>query len=97
MLFSRARVFAAASMSSGLVLGSQMQRVRCESEDAPDSSPTLIEQADAAVEADKFRTKSPLQLESLKSSFNSGRVNSFDGLRFAVSKQLNMNTAVSHL
>lgn len=56
-----------------------------------------MEQADAAVEAARYRVSTPMQFETLKLSLNAGRVNTFDGLRFTVQKQVNLNTAVSHL
>jgi hypothetical protein len=76
-------------------------RSHCESpsEDVSpaDEGRSIIEQADAQLEESKARVKTPMQFETLKLTLNAGRVNAFDGLRFYVSKQVNLNTAVSHL
>lgn len=57
----------------------------------------LFWQADAAVENDKKRIKTPMQYENLKHSLSSASVNTYDGMRFIVQKQVNLNTVVSHL
>ena len=79
----------------------QMMRADCDVAEGSNSGSgdgsSLLEQADAAAQADKFRIRPPLQFEALKLGVNAGKVNAFDGLRFVVSKQVNLNTAVSHL
>lgn len=54
-------------------------------------------QADAALENDKKKIKTPIQYENLKNSLQAGSVNTYDGFRFIVQKQVNLNTVVSHL
>ena len=75
---------------------STMLRSACEASEH-EETPTLLQQADAAAEAQRFNIKTPPHLEQLRLGLGAGRVNTFDGLRFAVSKQVNLNTAVSHL
>ena len=65
--------------------------------DDDDDSLTLIEQADAAIENQKSKIKPPMNWENIKNSFQNGSVNSFDGFRTIVQKQVNLNTVVSHL
>mmetsp|Transcript_2848 Transcript_2848/g.4360 ORF Transcript_2848/g.4360 Transcript_2848/m.4360 type:complete len:323 (-) Transcript_2848:115-1083(-) len=65
-------------------------------EDNEDDTPSLIEQADAAVEDEKSKIKTPMQFENLKNSLMVGNVNSYDGFRVMVQKQINLNTVVSH-
>lgn len=69
----------------------------CDASEHDETTPTLLQQADAIAEAQRFNIKTPPQLDQLKIGMNNGRVNGFDGFRFAVSKQVNLNTAVSHL
>lgn len=49
------------------------------------------------MESDKKRIKTPMQYENLKHSLSVGSVNTYDGMRFVVQKQVNLNTVVSHL
>lgn len=65
-------------------------------EDDFDSTPSIIEQADAALEKEKKKIKTPIQYENLKNSLQAGSVNTYDGFRFIVQKQVNLNTVVSH-
>ena len=57
----------------------------------------ILVQADAAIEKDKARIKTPMQYESLRNVFGATSVGTYDGFRFAVQKQVNLNTVVSHL
>jgi len=68
---------------------------RCENEDSA-ATPSLIEQADAILKEGQT-IKTPIQFEDLRSTLNKGSVNTFDGFRVIVQKQLNLNTVVSHL
>ena len=61
------------------------------------STPSLIEQADAAAEKAKSTVKTPVQFENIKNIIQQSTVNSYDGFRFQVQKQVNLNTVVSHL
>ena len=54
-------------------------------------------QADAAVENDKAKIRPPMQYEDLRGTLMGASVNPYDGFRFIVQKQVNLNTAVSHL
>ncbi|KAJ1396818.1 eukaryotic porin-domain-containing protein [Ochromonadaceae sp. CCMP2298] len=65
-------------------------------EDAEDDGPSLIKQADAALEDEKRKIRTPMQYENLKGSLGQGQVNSYDGFRLIVQKQVNLNTAVLH-
>jgi hypothetical protein len=56
-----------------------------------------VQQADAAVENDKQRIKTPMQYEDLRGAMMGASTNPYDGFRFIVQKQVNLNTAVSHL
>ena len=67
---------------------------RCD--DDENESPSLIEQADAAIERAK-RIKPPMQWEGVKGLLHMGTVSSFDGFRAVVQKQINLNTVVTHL
>ena len=53
-------------------------------------------QADAAFDNAR-RVKTPMQYENLRNSLQAGSVNTYDGFRFIVQKQINLNTVVSHL
>jgi hypothetical protein len=59
--------------------------------------PFCVQQADAAVENDKQRIKTPMQYEDLRGAMMGASTNPYDGFRFIVQKQVNLNTAVSHL
>jgi len=61
-----------------------------------DSTPSLVEQADAAIESQKERIRTPNQFEHLRGTLGQGSVNTFDGFRVHVQKQVNLNTVVSH-
>ena len=65
--------------------------------DESKSTPSLIEQADAAAEKDKSTIKVPGQFENIKNIIQQSSVNTYDGFRFQVQKQVNLNTVVSHL
>lgn len=54
-------------------------------------------QADASLESDKPKIKTPAPYEMLKHTLSSGGVNGFDGFRMAVTKQINLHAASSHL
>jgi hypothetical protein len=54
-------------------------------------------QADAAIESEKEKIKTPAQYENLRGTLQQGSVNAFDGFRVVVQKQVNLNTVVSHL
>lgn len=57
----------------------------------------LCFKADAAAEAERLRIKTPIQYEDLRGVLQGCSVNNYDGFRFIVQKQINLNTAVSHL
>jgi hypothetical protein len=59
--------------------------------------PSLIQQADDNIMKSKEKIKTPIVYENLKNIIQQATVNTYDGLRFQVSKGLNMNTQVSHL
>lgn len=69
---------------------------RCEDEESIASTPSLIDQADAILKEGQV-VRTPIQFEDLKNTLNKGSVNTFDGFRVIVQKQLNLNTVVSHL
>lgn len=54
-------------------------------------------QADALREDNKLKYSTPLQFENIKNVIGQGSVNTYDGFRLIVQKQLNLNTIVSHL
>ena len=68
----------------------------CDSDESK-STPSLIEQADAAAEKAKSTIKVPGQFENIKNLIQQSSVNTYDGFRFQVQKQVNLNTVVSHL
>lgn len=59
--------------------------------------PSLVEAADAAIEDEKSKVKTPMQYEGLRGTLMQGSPNAFDGFRVVVQKQVNLNTVVSHL
>ena len=61
-----------------------------------DDDMSLVEQADAAIEAKKLKIKTPMQFENLKNVLGQGHVASYDGFRIATQKQVNLNTVISH-
>ena len=61
------------------------------------STPSLVEQANIAIENEKAKIKTPIQFENLRGSLQQGSVNNYDGFRLAVQKTVNLNTVVSHL
>ena len=65
--------------------------------DTTDSSvPSLVEQADAALEKEKRKIQTPGGYDNVKNMLQGGSVNTFDGFRLGASKQVNLNTMVSH-
>ena len=58
---------------------------------------SIIKKADAKLENEKPKIKTPQSYENLKNTFNSASVSSYDGFRIAVQKQVNLNTVTSHL
>jgi hypothetical protein len=54
-------------------------------------------QVDAEIEKDKLKIRTHIQYEYLRGVLQGASVNSYDGFRFIVQKQINLNTAVSHL
>ena len=58
---------------------------------------SIIEDADEAIEQKKTRIKTPPQFENIKNIIQQASVNTFDGFRFTVQKQINLNTVVNHL
>ena len=79
--------------------GGLKKRTYCDDQKDDDESdtPSLIEQANAAIETQKSKIKTPPLFESIKQTIDQGSVNTFDGFRCAVQKQVNLNTVVSHL
>lgn len=65
--------------------------------DSDEKEMSLVEQADAAIEAKKNRIRTPMQFENLRSLISQARVQTYDGFRIASQKQVNLNTIVSHL
>lgn len=58
---------------------------------------SLIEQANEAEAAARAKIRRPPQFENMRGVFGQAHVNSFDGFRCSVQKQINLNTVVSHL
>jgi hypothetical protein len=56
-------------------------------------------QADAPSSAPVKSTnlKTPMQFENLRNTLTQGSVNTYDGFRIVVQKQVNLNAVVSHL
>ncbi len=50
-----------------------------------------------APKPSKSKLKTPMQFENLKSVLGQAAIHNFEGLRFNVQKQVNLNTVVSHL
>lgn len=67
-------------------------------EDAYDeeNSSSLIEEADAMIDAGKSKLRAPRQFTETGFAFGKANVNTYDGFRFVVQKQVNLNTVVSH-
>jgi len=61
-----------------------------------EESYSTIEAADAEIEKNKRRVKTPQSYENMKMAPGQGAVHSYDGLRVAVQKQVNLNSIVSH-
>jgi len=59
--------------------------------------PSLIQQADDAVESNSLKIKTPPQYDQLKQIIGNNGAQTFDGFRCIVQKQINLNTTVSHL
>lgn len=55
------------------------------------------QQADAALEKEKRKIQTPGGYDNVKNMLQGGSVNTFDGFRLGASKQVNLNTMVSHL
>ncbi len=53
--------------------------------------------ADATLEKDRPKIAAPQSFDNLKNTLASASVNSYDGFRAIVQKQVNLNTVVSHL
>jgi hypothetical protein len=68
-------------------------RASCDDEEKEQS---IIEQADAAIEAKKLRIRTPMQFADVKNVLGQGHVGNYDGFRIASQKQVNLNTVVSH-
>ena len=66
-------------------------QVNCDGEEM-----TLVEQADAAIEAKKLKIKTPMQFSDLKNTLSQGQIGFYEGFRLATQKQINLNTVVSH-
>lgn len=58
---------------------------------------SIIQEADEAIEKSKTTIKTPQQFENIKNIIQQASVNTYDGFRFTVQKQINLNTVVSHL
>jgi hypothetical protein len=69
----------------------------CDAIKEDESQSSLIQQADDAAEKAKTKIKVPAQFENIKIIIQQSGVNSYDGFRFQVQKQINLNTVVSHL
>lgn len=54
-------------------------------------------QANAKLDGDKPKIKTPITFDGLKNTINNSSVSSYDGFRMVVQKQINLNTIVSHL
>jgi hypothetical protein len=65
---------------------------RCDDE----QSNPLLDQANAIRENSKPRIKTPPDFEACKNSFQYVQTNSYDGFRFIVQKQINLNSLVNH-
>jgi hypothetical protein len=69
----------------------------CDAAPNAEETPSLIEQADAAIENEKAKIRTPMQFENLKNTLSQGSVHPYDGFRVIVQKQVNLNSVVSHL
>ena len=85
------------TVSRGLTRLSRSFISFCDADSKIDETPSLIEQADAAIEGEKAKIKTPMQFENLKSTLSQGTVHPYDGFRVIVQKQVNLNSVVSHL
>lgn len=65
-------------------------------EQAESEIPSLIQQADDAVESNSLKIKTPPQYDQLKQIIGNNGAQTFDGFRCIVQKQINLNTTVSH-
>ncbi len=54
-------------------------------------------QADALINANKLKLKTPRQFSDQGMTLGKANVNTYDGFRLVVQKQVNLNTVVSHL
>ena len=57
---------------------------------------SLVELANATLEGEKAKIRTPMQYENLVGTLRQGSVNTYDGFRVVVQKQVNLNTVVSH-
>jgi len=88
------------SPSFGKSLGKMLYNslhTQCDAAAAAADVPSLVEAADAAIEDEKGKVKTPMQFEGLRGTLMQGSPNAFDGFRVVVQKQVNLNTVVSHL
>jgi hypothetical protein len=70
---------------------------KCDAQDDEDDEPSdLMKQADSLLKDERKRFTTPAQYDKFGYTFGAGRVNNYDGCRFIVQKQVNLNTAVSH-
>lgn len=91
------RSFSYISKLNGFAIAGLLSQYKINCDDSEDNSlPSLVKQADDAIEAAKAKIKTPLQFEQLKQTISSQGAQSFDGFRCAVQKQVNLNTVVSH-
>lgn len=84
--------------SFGFVAGSYgLSRNHALNDDQIESNvPSLIQQADDAVQENYMKIKTPPQYDQLKQIIGNNGTQTFDGFRCIVQKQINLNTTVSH-
>mmetsp|Transcript_101821 Transcript_101821/g.199711 ORF Transcript_101821/g.199711 Transcript_101821/m.199711 type:complete len:331 (+) Transcript_101821:90-1082(+) len=56
----------------------------------------IVQQANELAGQSKAKIRTPMQYEDLRGALQGCSVNNYDGFRFIVQKQVNLNTAVSH-
>jgi hypothetical protein len=56
----------------------------------------LLDQANALRDSNRPKIKTPADFDSCKNSFHYTSTNSYDGFRFIVQKQINLNSLVNH-
>jgi hypothetical protein len=70
---------------------------KCDAQEDDDDEPSdLMKQADSLLKGERKRFTTPAQFDKFAYTFSAGKVNNYDGCRFIVQKQVNLNTAVSH-